>query len=226
MSMRRTRTCSPPTLDGLVTALVCSGRLGEVAAGAVLKHSRDRDLTRESVLASDLSAETPAFDVPQACATGLQKHGPDREQDRARADRLRHRVRSRHHVRRAARSERAAAPDASAGEPRASAPGRSGRSQGPPAHLMPAIPRNEEPRTGLSMGEHCALMAEPWGSAVPSRTNSPPQPSTRRLLRAGLQEDLLSTASWAWRAMRTCAPNPRSSAWPGCSLRSAGRRDA
>src|SRR4029077_18312148 len=32
-----------------------------------------------------------------------------------------------------------------------------------PGHLVPAIPRNEEPRTGKSMGEHCAIMAEEWG---------------------------------------------------------------
>src|SRR5688572_15720946 len=47
-------------------------RLGEVAAGAVLKHSRDFNLCRESVLSSGLSPETPAFDVQMACGTGLQ----------------------------------------------------------------------------------------------------------------------------------------------------------
>jgi acetyl-CoA C-acetyltransferase len=47
-------------------------RLGEVAAGAVLKHSRDFNLCRESVLSSGLSPETPAFDLQMACGTGLQ----------------------------------------------------------------------------------------------------------------------------------------------------------
>src|SRR2546423_836477 len=47
-------------------------RLGEVAAGAVLKHSRDFNLARESVLGSRLSPETPAYDIQQACGTGLQ----------------------------------------------------------------------------------------------------------------------------------------------------------
>src|SRR6266851_4405773 len=46
--------------------------LGEVAAGAVLKHSRDFNLTRESVLGSRLAPETPAYDVQQACGTGLE----------------------------------------------------------------------------------------------------------------------------------------------------------
>src|SRR5207244_1417328 len=47
-------------------------RLGEVAAGAVLKHSRDFNLTRESVLGSRLAPTTPAYDVQQACGTGLE----------------------------------------------------------------------------------------------------------------------------------------------------------
>src|SRR5215207_4151925 len=61
------------TLDGLVARFGLAGeRLGEVAAGAVLKHSRDFNLTRESVLGSRLSPETPAYDVQQACGTGLE----------------------------------------------------------------------------------------------------------------------------------------------------------
>src|SRR4051794_19218188 len=61
------------TLDGLVARFGLQGaRLGEVVAGAVLKHSRDFNLTRESVLGSRLSATTPAYDVQQACGTGLE----------------------------------------------------------------------------------------------------------------------------------------------------------
>src|SRR3712207_5790544 len=60
-------------LDGLVSRFGLEGeRLGEVVAGAVLKHSRDFNLARESVLGSKLSAETPAVDIQQACGTGLQ----------------------------------------------------------------------------------------------------------------------------------------------------------
>src|SRR5688500_12074516 len=60
-------------LDGLVSRFgLQDERLGEVAAGAVLKHSRDFNLARESVLGSRLSPETPANDVQQACGTGLQ----------------------------------------------------------------------------------------------------------------------------------------------------------
>src|SRR2546423_14117136 len=60
-------------LDGLVARFgLQSARLGEVAAGAVLKHSRDFNLTREVVLGSRLSPSTPAYDVQQACGTGLE----------------------------------------------------------------------------------------------------------------------------------------------------------
>ena len=60
-------------LDGLVARHGLAGqRLGEVAGGAVLKHSKDINLTREAVLGSALSPETPAFDLGQACATGLE----------------------------------------------------------------------------------------------------------------------------------------------------------
>jgi acetyl-CoA C-acetyltransferase len=61
------------TLDALVEKLGLEGEvLGEVVAGAVLKHSRDYGLVRECVLGSRLAAETPAYDVQQACGTGLE----------------------------------------------------------------------------------------------------------------------------------------------------------
>src|SRR4026209_1723621 len=60
-------------IDGLVVRFGLEGeRMGEVVAGAVLKHSRDFNLTRESVLGSKLAPETPATDIQQACGTGLQ----------------------------------------------------------------------------------------------------------------------------------------------------------
>src|SRR6187455_3718769 len=61
------------TIDGLVARFGLAGeRLGEVVAGAVLKHSRDFNLTREVVLGSRLDPHTPAYDVQQACGTGLE----------------------------------------------------------------------------------------------------------------------------------------------------------
>src|SRR5436305_10303489 len=61
------------TLDALTERFGLQGEvLGEVSAGAVLKHSRDFNLTRECVLGSKLAPETPAYDVQQACGTGLE----------------------------------------------------------------------------------------------------------------------------------------------------------
>src|SRR5580698_9242710 len=61
------------TLQGLIDRFELHGeRLGEIAAGAVIKHSRDYNLTREALLSTTLAKETPAYDVQQACGTGLE----------------------------------------------------------------------------------------------------------------------------------------------------------
>jgi len=153
------------TLDGLLDRFALRGeRLGEVAVGAVLKHSRDFNLSRESVLGSGLSPETPAYDVQQACGTGLEAAilvankialgqidsgvagGVDTTSDApiAIGEDLRNILLD---VNRAG---------GNAARLRALARLR-------PAQLMPQIPRNEEPRTGLSMGEHQARTAARWG---------------------------------------------------------------
>ncbi|HVY77853.1 MAG TPA: acetyl-CoA C-acetyltransferase [Solirubrobacterales bacterium] len=151
-------------LDGLVSRYSLEGeRLGEVAGGAVLKHSRDRDLTRESVLGTRLAPETPAYDVQQACGTGLETTilvankialgqidagvacGADTTSDAPIG--LNENLRE---VLLDANREK-------------SAFGRVKQlTRVRPSHVVPAIPRNEEPRTGLSMGEHCAVMAAEW----------------------------------------------------------------
>jgi len=151
-------------LDGLVDRLDLAGeRLGEVAGGAVLKHSRDRDLTRESLLGTRLAPETPAYDVQQACGTGLETTilvankialgqidagiacGVDTTSDAP--------IGVNEDLRQVlldANRER-------------STIGRLKQlTRVRPGHVVPAIPRNEEPRTGLSMGEHCAVMAAEW----------------------------------------------------------------
>ena len=152
-------------LDGLVERLSLQGeRLGEVAGGAVLKHSSDRDLTRESVLGSRLAPETPAYDVQQACGTGLETTilvankialgqidagiagGVDTTSDAPLGinEDLRHIFLDLNREK--------------------SLGGRAKQLlRVRPQHIVPSIPRNEEPRTGLSMGEHCATMAAEWG---------------------------------------------------------------
>ena len=60
-------------LRGVVDRFGLRGqRLDDVAAGAVMKHSSQWNLTRESVLGSGLAAETPGLDLQRACGTGLE----------------------------------------------------------------------------------------------------------------------------------------------------------
>jgi acetyl-CoA C-acetyltransferase len=151
-------------LDGLVDRFGLEGeRLGEVAGGAVLKHSHDRDLARESVLSTRLAAETPAYDVQQACGTGLETTiliankialgqieagiacGADTTSDAP-----------------IALNEQLRATLLEANRQRSTAGKLRALTGFRPGHIVPNIPRNEEPRTGLSMGEHCANMATEW----------------------------------------------------------------
>ena len=153
------------TLDGLVSQCGLEDEtLGEVAAGAVLKLSRDFNLVRESVLGSKLAPETPAYDLQQACGTGLEAAilvankiglsqidsaiagGVDTTSDAPLAvgEDLRQVLLSLYRARSTADRLRALA-------------------RIRPQQLMPEIPRNAEPRTGLSMGEHAAITAQEWG---------------------------------------------------------------
>ena len=152
-------------LDGLIASTGIAGeRLGEVAGGAVLKHSRDFNLTRESVLGTRLAPETPSYDVGQACGTGLETAilvankialgqadsgiacGVDTTSDAPIAlnDDLREILLE------------ANSAKSNLDRVRALTKVR-------PGHVVPEIPRNSEPRTGLSMGEHTAIMAREWG---------------------------------------------------------------
>ena len=61
------------TLSALVNKYNLKGQtLGDVALGAVIKHSRDWNLARESVIGSGLSLKTPAFDLQRACGTSIE----------------------------------------------------------------------------------------------------------------------------------------------------------
>ncbi len=151
-------------LNALIQKFSLEGQtLGEVAAGAVLKHSRDFNLARESVLGSKLAPETPAYDVQQACGTGLEATvlvankialgqvdvaiagGVDTTSDAPLA--LNEDLRE--ILLEVNRSKSNAARLRTLAKIR-------------PQQLVPEIPRNAEPRTGLSMGEHCAIMAKEW----------------------------------------------------------------
>ena len=151
-------------LDGLVARFGLQGeRIGEVAGGAVLKHSRDFNLTREAVLGSALSPETPAYDVQQACATGLETvvslankiklgqlesaiaGGVDSASDApiAVSEGLRRALLDLSRARTTKQKLAAVAKIR-------------------PKDLSPNAPTTGEPRTGLSMGEHQALTTAQW----------------------------------------------------------------
>jgi acetyl-CoA C-acetyltransferase len=151
-------------LDGLIARFGLAGeRMGEVVAGAVLKHARDFNLTRECVLGSELDHATPAYDIQQACDTGLEAAilvgnkialgqvevgiagGVDTTSDAP--------IEINDDLRRVLMDFNAAK----------SAPERVkllGRLR--PGQIKPVLPRNAEPRTGLSMGEHTAITAREW----------------------------------------------------------------
>jgi len=138
--------------------------LGEVAGGAVMKHSRDFNLTREAMLSTGLAPETPAFDLQRACGTSLENAfligakialGQIDSGIAAGVD---------------------SASDVPIVYPRSyqqlllkSARGRSFMEKlSPwfglrPKHFKPVTPGVAEPRTGLSMGQSCEQMAKRWG---------------------------------------------------------------
>lgn len=151
-------------LGGLVDRLGLSGeKLGAVIGGAVLKHSRDFNLIRECVLGSALSSYTPAFDIQQACGTGLQA-------TISAADGI---AAGRYEVAAAGGVDTASdAPIALGDDLRRTLLGlRRSKSNVDrlklvgklPASLGIQIPVNSEPRTGMSMGEHAAVTAKEMG---------------------------------------------------------------
>jgi len=151
-------------IDGLVARFSLQDeQVEEVVAGAVLKHARDFNLTREAVLGSQLASTSPAYDIQQACDTGLEATvlvankialgqidvgiagGTDTASDAP--------VGLNEDLRKVLMEAR-----------RAKTAGQRAKLLGKlrPSQIVPDIPRNAEPRTGLSMGEHAAITAKQW----------------------------------------------------------------
>lgn len=151
-------------LEGLVSRYNLQGEeVGEFQAGAVLKHSRDFNLAREVILGSSLAASTPASDVQMACGTGLQ--AITNVANKIALGEI--------------ESGIAGGVDTTSDAPLALNEGlrkilvevNSAKTPAQrlklltkirPSHIVPEIPRNAEPRTGLSMGDHAALTAKVW----------------------------------------------------------------
>ena len=151
-------------LQGVVDKFGLAGeQLGDVGAGAVLKHPRDFNLTREAVLSTTLAPETPAFELQRACGTSLET-----------AILLGLKI-ALGQIDSAIAAGVDTASDAPIGVSEGlrklmlkSARGRSlGERIAPwlglrPSHFKPNLPAVAEPRTGLSMGQSCELMAGRW----------------------------------------------------------------
>ncbi len=151
-------------LSGLVERFNLENKqLGDVALGAVMKHSRDWNMAREAVLGTKLAPETPAYDLQRACGTGLEAAiqiankialgqidsgiagGTDSVSDTP-----------------------IVYPDSYRSILIQSFIGRSlGAKLKPwlglrPKHFKPEHPSSGEPRTGMSMGESTELTAKAW----------------------------------------------------------------
>ncbi|MFI4891309.1 MAG: acetyl-CoA C-acetyltransferase [Steroidobacterales bacterium] len=138
--------------------------LGEVAAGAVMKHSRQWNLTRESLLDSGLAAETPGLDLQRACGTSLEAA-----------------ILVGNKIALGQIDSAIAAGVDTVSDPPVVFPGsfqklllRSYRGKSAmarvapwfglrPRHFRPLLPGTTEPRTGLSMGESTERMVRQWG---------------------------------------------------------------
>ena len=152
-------------LRGVVERYGLQGqRLDDVAAGAVMKHSSQWNLTRESVLGSGLAAETPGLDLQRACGTSLEA-----------AISLGNKI-ALGQIDCAIAAGVDTVSDPPVVYPRSfqqlllrSYRGRTlGERVGPwlglrPRNLRPVLPGIAEPRTGLSMGESTELMVKTWG---------------------------------------------------------------
>jgi acetyl-CoA C-acetyltransferase len=151
-------------LQGLVNKLDLRGQtMGDVALGAVIKHSRDWNLARESVIDSGLTLRTPGMDLQRACGTSIEAAiliankialgqidcgiagGTDTVSDAPIVfrDEFRHILLDVHAARTAAQRIM---------------PWFRLR----PSHMAPLFPGVVEPRTGLSMGESMEITAKQW----------------------------------------------------------------
>jgi acetyl-CoA C-acetyltransferase len=152
-------------LGGLVDRFALHGaHIDEVQGGAVVTHAKDWNLAREAVIGSALAPTTPGITMMQACGTSLQgalglaakiatgqiesgiAMGSDTTSDAPV-------VFQRRFAQRLVQASRAR----SMGQRLAAFKGFA------PGELAPMPPSMSEPRTGLSMGEHCELMAKEWG---------------------------------------------------------------
>lgn len=152
-------------IQGMVEQNQLQGKLiDEVVAGAVTTHSKDFNLAREAILSTDLSPLTPGITLQQACGTSLQaafgiaakiatghiECGIAAGSDTASDAPI---VFSRRFTQRLIKLSKAKTFQQKLSLFKGFSP----------SELTPVAPSITEPRTGLSMGQHCELMAKEWG---------------------------------------------------------------
>ncbi len=169
-------------------------RLGDVAAGAVIKHSKDYSLTRECVLSSGLDPQTPGLDMQRACGTSLEA-----------AIAIGNKI-ALGQIEAGLAGGADTISDTPIVYPRsyqqlllASYRGRTlWQRLAPwfglrPRHFKPVLPAVVEPRTGLSMGQSTELMAKRWKVAREDQDRLAYESHTKAAAawRAGFYDDLV-----------------------------------
>jgi acetyl-CoA C-acetyltransferase len=190
-------------LEGLVDRFGLAGvHVDEVTGGAVVTHSKDWNLAREAVIGSRLATSTPGITMMQACGTSLQAAlgiaakigtgeiesgiaiGSDTTSDApiVVGKRLSGRL-------------IAAQQAKTTGQRLAAFKGFS------PGELVPQPPSVAEPRTGLSMGQHCELMAQHWRVSREAQDELAlaSHAKAAEAYRSGFMDDLIVPCAGVWR---------------------------
>jgi len=194
-------------------------RLGDVIGGAVIKHSKDFNLVRESLLSTALHPQTPGLDIQRACGTSLEAAilvgnkialgqidagiacGVDTVSDPP-----------------------VVFPNSFRDLLIQSYRGRSfGARFSPwlklrPRDLKPVLPGVIEPRTGLSMGQACEQMAKTWkiSRAEQDRVAFESHRNAGAAWKAGFYDELVCRMP-GWRATTTCGPILLWKSWARCA---------
>jgi len=191
------------TLEGLVERFGLAGaHVDEVTGGAVVTHSRDWNLAREAVIGSRLAPSTPGITMMQACGTSLQAAfgigakiamgeiesgiaiGSDTTSDAPI-------VVGKRFAGRLIQAQQAK----TMGQRLAAFKGFS------PGELVPQPPNVAEPRTGLSMGQHCELMAQHWhiSRAEQDQLALESHRKAAAAYASGFMDDLIVPCEGVWR---------------------------
>jgi acetyl-CoA C-acetyltransferase len=190
-------------LDGLIERFGLAGQhIDEATGGAVVTHSKDWNLAREAVIGSKLAPSTPGITMMQACGTSLQAAfgigakiaigeiesgiamGSDTTSDAPI-------VVGKRMSGRLIQAQQAK----TMGQRISAFKGFS------PGELVPLPPSVAEPRTGLSMGQHCELMAQHWHISREAQDQLALESHRKaaEAYKSGFMDDLVVSCAGVWR---------------------------